>query len=51
MSNRKYTLGSYAEMRAAHRWEVPQRYNIASDVCDKHACDKLAMLWEDLHGN
>jgi acetyl-CoA synthetase len=51
MSNRKYTLGSYAEMRAAHRWEVPQRYNIASDVCDKHAGDKLAMLWEDWRGN
>ena len=36
MSLRKYKLGDYEEMRAAHRWEVPERYNIASDVCDKH---------------
>ena len=19
-----------------HRWDVPERYNIAADVCDKH---------------
>jgi acetyl-CoA synthetase len=50
MSYRKYQLGSYEEMRAAHRWQVPERYNIASDVCDKHAGDKLAMLWEDWRG-
>ena len=25
---------------------MPARYNIASDVCDKHPCDKLAMVWE-----
>ena len=37
-------------MRAAHRWEVPERYNIAADVCDKHPRDKLAMVWEDWHG-
>ncbi len=36
MSFRKYELGSYEEMCAAHRWEVPERYNIARDVCDKH---------------
>jgi acetyl-CoA synthetase len=51
MSYRKYGLGSYEEMRAAHRWEVPQRYNIARDVCDKHADDKLAIVWEDWRGN
>ncbi|MGI8585662.1 MAG: AMP-binding protein, partial [Thermoleophilaceae bacterium] len=50
MSHRKYELGSYEEMRAAHRWEVPERYNIASDVCDKHPRDKLAMVWEDWRG-
>ena len=27
---------SYDELRAAHRWDVPARYNIAADVCDKH---------------
>ena len=37
MSFRKYQLGSYEEMRRGHSWEVPERYNIAQDVCDKHA--------------
>jgi acetyl-CoA synthetase len=50
MSYRKYRLGNYDEMRAAHRWEVPERYNIAADVCDKHPRDKLAMVWEDWRG-
>ena len=50
MSYRKYKLGSYEDMRAAHRWEVPDRYNIAADVCDKHPRDKLAMVWEDWQG-
>ena len=36
---------SYEEICAAHRWEVPARYNIAADVCDKHARDKPAMIW------
>jgi acetyl-CoA synthetase len=51
VSFRKYELGGYDEMRAAHRWEVPERYNIAQDVCDKHARDRLAMVWEDWRGN
>ncbi|MFN8133454.1 MAG: AMP-binding protein [Solirubrobacteraceae bacterium] len=40
----------YEELRAAHRWDVPARYNIAADVCDKHPRDKLAMRWEDYSG-
>jgi acetyl-CoA synthetase len=48
---RKYELGDYAEMCAAHRWDVPARYNIARDVCDKHEPDRLAMVWEDWEGN
>jgi len=51
MSHRKYELGSYDEMCAAHSWAVPERYNIAQDVCDKHPRDKLAMVWEDYRGN
>src|SRR3954449_1968943 len=51
MSFRKYELGSYEEMRDQHRWEVPERYNIARDVCDKHDRDRLAMVWEDWRGN
>ena len=48
---RKYELGSYDEMCAAHSWDVPERYNIARDVCDKHEPDRLAMVWEDWQGN
>jgi acetyl-CoA synthetase len=42
---------TYDELRAEHRWNVPAQYNIATDVCDKHARDKLAMIWEDWQGN
>jgi acetyl-CoA synthetase len=41
----------YEQACAEHAWEVPDRYNIAQDVCDKHAPDKLAMIWEDFRGN
>jgi acetyl-CoA synthetase len=51
MSYRRYELSSYDEMRARHRWEVPERYNIARDVCDKHDRGRLAMVWEDWGGN
>src|SRR3954469_18315726 len=51
MSFRKYALGNYEEMCAAHSWDVPERYNIATDVCDKHERDRLAMVWEDWQGN
>jgi acetyl-CoA synthetase len=47
---RKYELGDYAEMCAAHSWDVPERYNIARDVCDKHDADRLAMVWENWEG-
>src|SRR3954453_16670263 len=50
MGFRKYELGSYEEMRAQHEWDVPERYNIATDVCDKHERDRLAMIWEDWRG-
>jgi acetyl-CoA synthetase len=42
---------SYEEICAAHRWEVPARYNIAADVCDKHPRDKPAMVWESFDGS
>ena len=50
MSHRKYEVGSYEDMVAAHSWDVPERYNIAEDVCDKHEREKLAMIWEDHRG-
>jgi acetyl-CoA synthetase len=41
---------SYEQARAAHRWDVPARYNIAADVCEKHPRGKLAMIHEDPDG-
>ena len=41
---------AYDDMRASHRWDVPDRYNIAFDVCDKHPPDKPAMIWESFDG-
>src|SRR5213075_2372194 len=35
---------------AAHEWRVPERYNIAADVCDKHPRDKLVMVHEHFSG-
>jgi acetyl-CoA synthetase len=43
-------MGRYEELRANHEWNVPERYNIAQDVCDKHPRDKLAMVWERFDG-
>ncbi len=40
----------YEELCAAHRWEVPDRYNIAADVCDARSPDALAMVHEDFGG-
>jgi acetyl-CoA synthetase len=45
------TGSSYDELCATHRWDVPARYNIASDVCDKHPRDTLAMVWESFDGS
>jgi acetyl-CoA synthetase len=44
------TVSSYREACERHRWEVPPRYNIASDVCDRHPREKLAMIHEDYSG-
>src|SRR5215210_1846930 len=52
MGFRKYELGGdHEELCRQHSWEVPERYNIAVDVCDKHERDRLAMVWEDWQGN
>ncbi len=44
-------LSSYERACAEHLWEIPERYNIAADVCDKHPRTKLAMIHEDFRGN
>jgi acetyl-CoA synthetase len=48
---RSWQPGPYTEMRRSFRWEVPERYNIATDVLDKHDPSRTAMLWEDWQGN
>jgi acetyl-CoA synthetase len=45
------TISSYEEACAQHSWDVPERYNIAADICDRHPRDKLAMIHEDFDGN
>ena len=44
------SFSSYEEACAQHSWHVPERYNIAQDVCDKHPPEKLAMVWERYDG-
>ena len=44
------SVTSYDEVCAGHRWEVPARYNLAADVCDKHPRHKPAMIWESFDG-
>jgi acetyl-CoA synthetase len=41
---------TYEQACATHEWRVPERYNIAADVCDKHPRDKLAMVHEHFDG-
>ena len=43
---------SYDEVYRGFRWEVPRRYNIGVDVCDRHAADpdRLALIYVDPGG-
>ncbi len=44
---------SYDEIYRAFRWAVPQRYNIAHDVCDRHAAadpSAVALIEETAQG-
>jgi acyl-CoA synthetase (AMP-forming)/AMP-acid ligase II len=40
----------YDELCARHRWELPERYNIAADICDRHLREKPAMVHERYDG-
>jgi acetyl-CoA synthetase len=42
----------YAELHAAHRWNVPAQFNIAEACCRRHAADRsrFALYWEDESG-
>jgi acetyl-CoA synthetase len=44
------TYSSYEEAVSEHSWDVPERYNIAADVCDKHDRAKPAMVHERYDG-
>jgi acetyl-CoA synthetase len=43
---------NYEQLYASFRWNIPKRYNIAADVCDRHASDpgKVALIGEDSDG-
>jgi acetyl-CoA synthetase len=45
-------MQTYEQLYASFRWDIPARYNIASDVCDRHAADpaKVALIGEGLDG-
>ena len=43
-------LEHYEQLVSAWRWEVPERYNIAADVCDSRSPDALAMVHERYDG-
>jgi acetyl-CoA synthetase len=40
----------YEALRRDYRWQVPERYNIAADVCDAWPADDLAMVHEHFEG-
>src|SRR5437870_13369657 len=44
---------SYEDVYARFRWTVPPAYNIAVDVCDRHAGDRarVALVYEDDAGS
>jgi acetyl-CoA synthetase len=41
---------TYERAVAEHRWQVPERYNIAADVCDRHPREKPCMVHERYDG-
>ena len=43
---------SYDQVYQSFRWQVPERYNIGIDICDKWATDttRLALIYEDVEG-
>ncbi|HEU4658386.1 MAG TPA: AMP-binding protein [Capillimicrobium sp.] len=43
-------MPTYEEVVQQHRWQVPERYNIARDVAERHPRDRLAMIHEDPRG-
>ena len=53
MSERVLPQGkTYEEVCARFRWSIPASFNIAVDICDRHAADRsrVAMIFEDETG-
>ena len=53
MSERVLPQGkTYEEVCARFRWSVPPAFNIAVDICDRHAADpaRVALIYEDEAG-
>ena len=46
------SVDRYAEVFAAHRWNVPARFNIATACCGRWAADRtrFGVYWEDEDG-
>ena len=42
---------SYEEVCRSFRWSIPERYNMAEDVCDRHAHDNRAVALIHDHGD
>lgn len=42
---------SYEQACEEHSWRVPDRYNIAADICDSQPADKPAIVFEDFRGD
>ncbi|MFO7481032.1 AMP-binding protein, partial [Oceanibaculum nanhaiense] len=42
---------SYEDAVAGFRWQVPARYNIGVDICDRHDPAALALIHEDEDGS
>jgi acetyl-CoA synthetase len=43
-------ITSYEQVCEGHAWSVPEHYNIAADICDRHPREKPAMIHEDPTG-
>jgi len=42
---------TYDEAYRSFRWDIPERYNIAGDVCDRHAdSDAVALIHDRSNG-
>jgi acetyl-CoA synthetase len=46
----RQSVESYEQAVNEHRWEVPERFNIGVEVCDRHPREKLAMIHEHHSG-